>query len=624
MEEDIEFITFDGDTITKSDFRDEIINKYIQANLDGLTKITDFNIGSEAYHLADVMASFILEHRELVDNNYRMSMIHTAEGEFLDNFGDMCGVHRYGSSGAVGEVTFTRIGTDTTDAIVIADGTQVSTDDAISFIVDNGGEDLVLESGATSISANVLCEQEGSYTNVLANTITLVMGDLGNLVTCTNPNAMSGGHDIEEDDDYRLRILLAPYNVPVGTLAWYENVALTLDSVHDVKVEKGVTVGDADVNITYNPVDWTDTSVALSDLQLLFGMKEYDVVGVTLDYELAEKVTMLPSSDGYLFALLLDSDYTIAMVKDDVVAKINKFNSDAMISVEFSPSTLASIIENEVAGVDNCRIVQYDSVNQTYTEIVEPILVDDNELAQVDLTNIQHRHTSGRVIRMSYDGTSFYGDLVVDEYDDKCNFIGTNTSTGFYVYHILGDSFDMMSEQCSKFLNDCSILSADASSLDKFWGVSYDMPRPKLNEGTAQERYLSDDEYRTYLYLRNCQLLTREDIEVNMNKALGTDDFTIYFSEETNYLSATDHLTYTPTVTDTSNLAKNDDDTTNDYIVNIGSEDDVHLIEGNLCVIDSVVQVINIPYGEWDSDFLSFLEQYISVKGNLQIREYNL
>ena len=391
MEEDIEFITFDGDTITKSDFRDEIINKYIQANLDGLTKITDFNIGSEAYHLADVMASFILEHRELVDNNYRMSMIHTAEGEFLDNFGDMCGVHRYGSSGAVGEVTFTRIGTDTTDAIVIADGTQVSTDDAISFIVDNGGEDLVLESGATSISANVLCEQEGSYTNVLANTITLVMGDLGNLVTCTNPNAMSGGQDIEEDDDYRLRILLAPYNVPVGTLAWYENVALTLDSVHDVKVEKGVTVGDADVNITYNPVDWTDTSVALSDLQLLFGMKEYDVVGVTLDYELAEKVTMLPSSDGYLFALLLDSDYTIAMVKDDVVAKINKFNSDAMISVEFSPSTLASIIENEVAGVDNCRIVQYDSVNQTYTEIVEPILVDDNELAQVDLTNIDRK-----------------------------------------------------------------------------------------------------------------------------------------------------------------------------------------------------------------------------------------
>ena len=58
-EEDIEFITFDGDASTKSDYRDEIINKYIQAGIDGLTKITDFTIGSEAYHLADVMASFI-------------------------------------------------------------------------------------------------------------------------------------------------------------------------------------------------------------------------------------------------------------------------------------------------------------------------------------------------------------------------------------------------------------------------------------------------------------------------------------------------------------------------------------------------------------------------------------
>ena len=80
VEEDTDFITFDGDVLTKSGYRDEIINKYMQANIDGLTKITDFTIGSEAYHLADVMASLMLEHRELIDLNYRMSMIYTAEG----------------------------------------------------------------------------------------------------------------------------------------------------------------------------------------------------------------------------------------------------------------------------------------------------------------------------------------------------------------------------------------------------------------------------------------------------------------------------------------------------------------------------------------------------------------
>jgi len=391
VEEDIEFVTFDGDVLTKSDFRDEIINKYISANMDGLTKITDFTIGSEAYHLADVMASFILEHRELIDTNYRMSMIHTAEGEFLDNYGDMVGVHRIGSSPSVGEVSFTRLGTDTTQSIIIADGSQVSTDDAISFIVDNDGEDIVLEAGVTSVTAPVICEQEGAYTNVLANTVTLVMGDLGNLVSCTNAAAMINGADIETDDDYRARILLSPYEVPTGTLAWYENVALTLDSIHDVKVYKGTTLGDADVNIIYNPVDWTATASAETDLTQLFSMKEYDIVGVTLDYGLADRETVLANSDNYLFAVLVENNYTLSNLKSSIVEKITQFNKDAMISVEFNPSTLASIIENEITGINSCRIVQYDAVNQTYTEIVEPVSMEDSEVYQVDLTSINDR-----------------------------------------------------------------------------------------------------------------------------------------------------------------------------------------------------------------------------------------
>lgn len=390
-EEDIEFITFDGDSIRKSDYRDDIINRYISANMDGLTKITDFTIGSEAYHLADTMAQFLLEHREMIDTNYRMSMIHTAEGEFLDNFGDMAGVHRYGSSPSTGNVLFTRLGTDTTDSIIIPDGTQVSTDDAISFLVDNDGEDLILESGATSISTTVVCEQDGAYTNVLENTITLVMGDLGRLVSVTNESPMTEGADIEEDDDYRARILLSPYEVPAGTLAWYEKVALTLDSIHDVRVEKGITQSFADIIITYNPVDWTDTSIAQSDLEGLFDMKEYDVAGVTTDFVLcSRKGVLIPTeSVNYLFAVLLDGDYTLDMVKDNVIAKIVQFNKDVMIGVEFSPSALSSIIENEVTGVKSCRIVKAEG--GSYTEVVEPVSLTAEEICQVDTTNIENR-----------------------------------------------------------------------------------------------------------------------------------------------------------------------------------------------------------------------------------------
>lgn len=426
VEEDIEFVTFDGDTITKSDYRDEIINKYITANLNGLTKITDFSIGSEAYHLADVIASLMLEHRELIDLNYRMSMIHTAEGEFLDNFGDMVGVHRYGSSPSEGEVTFTRLNTEINNTVItIPDGMQISTEDAISFVVDNNGDNLILESGVNSITANIICEQDGAYTNVLPNTITLIMNELASLLSVTNVNSLEGGRDIEEDDEYRSRILLSPYEAPTGTLQWYENTALTLSSIHDVRVEKGATQLDDDIIIIFNPMDWTSTVVrqdinqynednsveststgvmttARADLVDLFNMKEYDIAGITLDYNLCEKVPVLngDATHTYYFAVLLDNNYTINMVKTDIINKINQFNSEANISNEFNPSSLAILIENEVTGVNNCRIVKYNSNNQSYTEIVEPVSMEENELYSVDLTNITNRI---RIIQFNID-----------------------------------------------------------------------------------------------------------------------------------------------------------------------------------------------------------------------------
>jgi len=418
-EEELELITFDGDVITKSDFRDEIIDMYIDANLDGLTKITDFSIGSEAYHLADVMASFILEHRELIDLNYQMSMIHTAAGEFLDNFGDMAGVHRIGSSPSVGTVVFTRLSEDKTSEIIIPDGAQISTDDAISFVVDNDGEDLVIDIGGTEVEGSVICEQEGAYTNVNPNTITLVMGDLGNLVSVTNPEKMTEGADIEDDDDYRARILLSPYEVPTGTLAWYENLAITPTYngnavVHDVRATKGITQLDGDVVICFNPTNWEDLVVredinaynednsiestatatmtrARAELVDLFTMKEYDVVGVDTRFTLANKVSVLKSDSNvtYIFAVLLENNYSINMVKDAIIEKITNFNGDAMISLECSPSVLASIIENEVDGVTNCRIVAKEG--NKYTEIIEPITMAGNEVYNVDLTDIENR-----------------------------------------------------------------------------------------------------------------------------------------------------------------------------------------------------------------------------------------
>lgn len=222
---------------------------------------------------------------------------------------------------------------------------------------------------------------------------------------------------------------------------------------------------------------------------------------------------------------------------------------------------------------------------------------------------------------MAYDDTSFNGDLIVDEYDDHNNFVGTNTPMGYLVYHLLGDGFDLMAEQCSKFMNDFSILSASASSLDNFWGVSYNMPRPTLPNS---ERKLSDEEYRVYLYLRNCRLLTREDLLINMQKCFGLDDYEIVLSDEAFYLEASDHPNYEAEDTISSNLHKRDDDTTLHFVTDFANDETTELIEGGLSEQGELVTVINIPYKNWDSEFLEFMEQFVSVKGNLKIKEYHL
>lgn len=221
---------------------------------------------------------------------------------------------------------------------------------------------------------------------------------------------------------------------------------------------------------------------------------------------------------------------------------------------------------------------------------------------------------------MSYDDTSYYGDLICDEYDDMNNFMNPPSPTGFYIYHILGDGFDKMSEYCTQFLNDFSILTADSSSLDKFWGVSYNMPRPKLENG----RLLTDEEYRIYLYLRNCRLLTMEDILVNMTHCFGLDDYEIYFTNESHYLRSVDHNHYDSDETMESNLARNSLDSGDEYIIRQGSSDNVRGVESLVSTVVDVVQYVNVPSQGWNDDFLGFLEQYISVKGNLSIREYQL
>lgn len=166
---------------------------------------------------------------------------------------------------------------------------------------------------------------------------------------------------------------------------------------------------------------------------------------------------------------------------------------------------------------------------------------------------------------MAYDDTSFYGDWITDEYDLENNPLNPESPFGFYIYKLLGNGFDTMSSISSQFLDDSYVLSC----LDKFipmYGRYWGLERPMIDD-----RYLTDKEYRVYLYLKKCRLLTMQDLEVCFNNCMTLEDYDVYvrvYTDLADFLEVVDHPHYTPNEwTVISNILKLDYDQSKDWIV---------------------------------------------------------
>ena len=443
MVQETEYIElFDGTTLTRDDVIDYLKSRYDQAYYNGLTRVTDFSEGSEAYHLLDTIAALFLEAREEIDTNYLMSMLHTQEGEFLDNTGDSLGIYRNNPSPSEGYVIiYYNSSPLTADAIlndgegetcdlvdpVILDDLVVLTDDAISFTVEDTNETL---NGKRYIRLEATCEYEGEYTNVLEDTITIIENDLPAMVRVTN-TAFSGGADIESDDDYRNRILDHPNNSPVGSINWYKSIAFVSEGItnliHDILPTKEGLGADEDLLLVYNPINKSETAQTYTGgqtqitgtytpseyaLRQFFALDEYNIVGINLGFQKATPQYVLADDTitgytiNYCIYLNLDSvDYpeaTLSTVQPKVEAIINQFNLDASINHEFNPASLTVLIE-EVPEISDAIIYQKATKTSdssiTWGVVTEPISMDTDEVYQVspDVTYITTGPATGLV-----------------------------------------------------------------------------------------------------------------------------------------------------------------------------------------------------------------------------------
>ena len=427
MVQETEYLeTFDGEIIEKDDVIDYLKSLYDNASYNGLTKVTDFTEGSEAYHLLDTIAGLFLEAREEINDNYLMSMLHTQEGEFLDNTGDSLGVYRHGASPSEGYVIIYYNDEALTSEQIIDQGMGtvctltepvllndlvVMTDDSISFTVENSDASL---NGERYVMLEAVCEYDGEYTNVLADTITLIENDLPAGVRVTNL-AFTGGADIESDDDYRVRILDHPNSSPVGSLNWYKTIAFVEDGVgeliHDILPSKAGVSVDEDLLLVYNPIDKDETEQYYSGgmtiitgnytpseyaLRQFFALDEYNIVGITLGYQKATPQYVLADTSitgytiNYVVYVNIDTEEypeaTLSTVTPKVEEVISQFNNDANIGQSFNPANLCVLIE-EIPEVTDAIIYQKATKTSdssiTWGIVTEPIEMDVDEVYQV-------------------------------------------------------------------------------------------------------------------------------------------------------------------------------------------------------------------------------------------------
>lgn len=221
---------------------------------------------------------------------------------------------------------------------------------------------------------------------------------------------------------------------------------------------------------------------------------------------------------------------------------------------------------------------------------------------------------------------SMNGEIICDEYLPDNNPVNPPSSFGWFIYMIVGGGFDDMDEMTNTFLNDCDIISANPKKLDSLYGANYNMPRPTILDG-ENERLLTDREYAVYLYLRNSQLLTRLDLLSVFGHCMGNADSDnpyggVTVTDEKNaQWQAVDHQHYTsPSDNPSSNISRNSEEDEN-YITNHSVDGDVYRIPDEHLYTGEFITVVNIPANDWSSAFLEFLEDYISIKRNVKVRE---
>jgi len=275
----------------------------------------------------------------------RQSFPQTAQGAYLDHHAAMRGLTRKPAARAQGMVRFS-MDTAVSYTRAISMGTVVMTEDGLRFKTTRTG---LIGAGEMWVDTPVQAEEAGVVGNVPAGAVTRFAVAPVSAITCTNPEAFSGGAEEEGDEALRDRVLESFRLLPNGAnAAYYRQLVLS-----DGEVAKAVVIprprGVGSVDIVVSTHEGGLSYTAQQRLQKLLNeqreiavdakIKNPDLKRIKLEVEVAPA-----------------AGYEAQEVLDRVQMALEGFFTGELLGVSVPLVKLGSVIYG-CEGVENYRIL---------------------------------------------------------------------------------------------------------------------------------------------------------------------------------------------------------------------------------------------------------------------------
>ncbi len=367
VEEEV-FINSVGEEVSISYLVDQMIQYYEMKLDNGETRVTDFMEGSEIRNLLEAFAVDLFVLLQSQEDLVQICFVETAEGEWLDKHGANPFVNLPRETGEVasGFVTFSVPEALTSEMLISAGSVVACSETGLEYELLS---DVILGIGETSVSVAVESLTVGSDCNCDVGMIDTIVDDMGIAgLTVSNEEAITGGVDYEEDDDYRARLLAYIRKDDFGSLPYYTELGGNVPGVHDVSL---VDVSGYTKKVLVNGTVKPTTNAVLLDVLQEFSDTNNLVIGHTF---IADKPTYVVKD--------LTVNLTVANeIEEDILSEL--------ITVIFNGG---EALEGGV-GFDGLNIGEGLTRNTLYDsfymiEDVENILIIDEETGEeiTDLT----------------------------------------------------------------------------------------------------------------------------------------------------------------------------------------------------------------------------------------------